>query len=120
MTNYEILSAIHRSGNRMAYTDLLNLSLTQSPEELASDKMRIETLISKGYVTGRLAAFETLHITHAGLELLDGLNEQLQEKENEAESETAKERKQFHFSLASAAIGAVLVKLVDFLFAFFS
>ena len=118
MTNYQILSAVHRNGNQLAYTTLMDLSLAQNPAELSSDKMRIETLIGKGYLSGRLAAYETIRITHSGLELLDALNEHLQKHKAEAETVAANERKQFHFSLASALIGAVLVKLVDLLFSF--
>ena len=120
MTEFQILSAVHNSGNTISYVDLLNQGLTDPRPDPCSDKLRIEELIAKGCLSGNLRAGERISLTAPGIALLDQLDQAVEEQKKIAKSNAKNKRDQIVLSLFSAAAGAVFTLLSELLFAVFS
>lgn len=115
MTEFQILSAVHNSGNSIGYVDLLNQDLTDQRPDPCSDKLRIEALIAKGCLSGSLCACGRITLEPPGIALLDQL-QQAEEQQNKVSKADAKnKRDQVALSLFSAAAGAAFTLLADFL-----
>lgn len=120
MTEFQILSAVHNSGNSICYVDLLNQGLTDSRPDPCSDKLRIEELIAKGCLSGNLRSGERITLKAHGIALLDQLQQAEEEKNKIAKSDAKNKRDQVILSLFSAAAGAAFTLLAELLFTLLS
>lgn len=118
MTTYQILSAVNNSDKHsIEYLSLLNLSLTDEHPDTAADKMRIQNLLRKGYLSGETRPGSHIRLEPIGLDFI----EQCQQKLAEKEAEEKRQWKSAWFqavtgiisSLVGAVVGALLTLLIQ-------
>lgn len=80
MTEYEILSFIHKSGNIAATSDLRTASLFSSKPDLLTDDLRFSYLAEQGYISEKPGSGVAVSLTEKGIARLDELEKERTEK----------------------------------------
>ena len=91
MTELQILNATKNSRGHIGYTKLLDLNRTEDQPSPSSDKALIKRMVSEGLLRGSVGAFAMINITEKGLLRLSEL-QQLQQADQEAHEQSAKEK----------------------------
>lgn len=66
MTELQILSAVKNNGGNIAFTSLLNLSITDTHQDPIADTARIEQMIKDDLLSGSTTAYGSISITKEG------------------------------------------------------
>lgn len=116
MTTYQILLAVNNSDKHsIEFVSLINLSLTEAHPDTSADKMRIQNLIRKGYLSGETRPGSNIRLEPMGLDFI----EQHQREQAEKEAEAKRQRKsawfQATFSILSSLVGAFAGALLTLL-----
>lgn len=121
-----LLSLLRQNGCSAPYVWLLN----NSPYPGVETKAVLREMLSGGLVSGQLRAYNTLHLASAGIVALSQFKHDEEKRRDEESKLEAKERsddakqtrnlhKQFrhnwNVALVSAAFGAVLTLLIEYL-----
>lgn len=101
MTEYEILSYIHKNGNFVEYSDLIKESVFSDHPDIMSDDLRYKYLSEEGYIHGTLEIGGPVTLTHKGIARLDELTKQQKEKREQR-------RHEWVLAIFSALAGALL------------
>ena len=101
MTEFEILSFIHKNKNFIEYGDLVKESVFQNDPDFLSDDLRWNYLLAEGYISGVLDSGAPLSLTTKGIMRLDELTHQEREKKQQR-------RHEWLIAIFSSLVGALL------------
>ena len=101
MTEYDILSLIHKNGGTAEYSDIAAASIASNKPDILSDDLRLKYLIDEKYVSGDPLPLAELRLTKKGIIRLDELSQERAEKRNQRIFE-------FALAIVSALAGALL------------
>lgn len=116
MTEFQILSALADHNGYMLYTDLLNLTLTETPPDPIGTSRLIRALLTDKLLSGSAKAFESIYLEPAGQLRLDQLRQEEHQRSEERADREAQEKRGFRHDLICAAAGSAATLLAEFLF----
>lgn len=101
MTEYEILSFIHKNRNMATSSELSMQSVFANDPDLLTDDLRLEYLATEGYISGKPEHGVIVMLTQKGIARLDELEQQQKEKKEQR-------RHEWLLAIFSALFGALL------------
>lgn len=101
MSEYEILSFIHKKSNNVSTNKLYAESLGSNDPDYLTDRQRVSYLIEEGLVSGNAEIGSMISVTAKGIFRLDALT---QERRNQAKQR----RHEWMLAIFSALAGALL------------
>ena len=112
MTEIQILTALKNNGGFLGYTDLLNIGLSDAPNDPLLDRDLINKLIKDDILSGDTAAYATITFGKHGRLRLQELQQIEQAKAKQAAQKAketrAQRRHDWFVALVGAAVGAIL------------
>lgn len=110
MTDYDILSFIHKNGNIASFSELRAKSLFSSKPDLLTDDLRFKHLSDMGYITQNPGIGNAVSLTPKGVAYLDEMEKLRQDK---AEQRRHDWRLAIFTALAGALLSQPLWALID-------
>ena len=111
MTELQILSVVKNNGGSIGYVDLLNIGLSDMELDSLADRDLIREMIQSGVLSGNQDAYTTIHLGKKGRLRLKELQEQEQQRSQQAAYSAKQKSDQFRHdwavAIASGLIGTV-------------
>ena len=115
MIEYNILHTLQQNGGSMEYVELLNYQRQTHKTDPTTTMMVLKQLLSQKCISGKLEAYNTIHIAPRGVSLLDQYKDKLNQVVQYRTDEITEKKRERIFSIALTILGELLAFALGFL-----